>query len=157
MQARGAMFAAVMLVAAPGYAGGEEAVRYGQVILPGGQALHVEVAESPIRRQLGYMFREQVGPEDGMIFLFEEAAFHSFWMKNVRFSLDILWMAGDGTVVDASLETPPCREDPCPSYLPMARALYVLELAGGRAEKLGIRPGQTLQVLLPELATPPKP
>lgn len=157
MQTRQAMFAAVMLIAVPGYAGGEEALRYGQVILPGGQALHVEVAESPIRRQLGYMFRERVGPEDGMIFLFEEAAFHSFWMKNVRFSLDILWMAGDGTVVDASLETPPCREDPCPSYLPMARALYVLELAGGRAEKLGIRPGQTLQVLLPELTAPSKP
>jgi uncharacterized membrane protein (UPF0127 family) len=151
------MFAAVMLVAVPGYAGGEEAVRYGQVILPGGQALHVEVADSPIRRQLGYMFRERVGPEDGMIFLFEEAAFHSFWMKNVRFSLDILWLAGDGTMVDASLETPPCHEDPCPSYLPMARALYVLELAGGRAEKLGIRPGQTLQLLLPEITGPSKP
>ncbi len=157
MQARQAMLAAVMLIAVPGYAGSEEAVRYGQVILPGGQALHVEVAESPIRRQLGYMFRERVGPEDGMIFLFEEAAFHSFWMKNVRFSLDLLWMAGDGTVVDASLETPPCREDPCPSYRPMARALYVLELAGGRAEKLGIRPGQTLQVLLPKLTAPSKP
>ncbi len=157
MQARQVMFAAVLLIAMPGYAGGVEALRYGQVILPGGQALHVEVAESPIRRQLGYMFREQVGPEDGMIFLFEEAAFHSFWMKNVRFSLDILWMAGDGTVVDSSIETPPCREDPCPSYRPMARALYVLELAGGRAEKLGIRPGQTLQVLLPKVAAPSKP
>jgi len=154
MQARQVMIAAAMLLATSGAVGGEEMVRYGQVILPGGRALDVEVAESPLRRQRGYMFREQVGPEDGMIFLFEEAAFHSFWMKNVRFSLDILWMGGDGTVVDLSLQTPPCAEDPCPSYMPMARALYVLELAGGRAEKLGIRPGQTLQVLIPPLIRP---
>ena len=157
MQAREVMLAAVLLIAMPAHAGGAEALRYGQVILPDGQALHVEVAESPIRRQLGYMFRERVGPEDGMIFVFEEAAFHSFWMKNVGFSLDLLWMAGDGTVVDVALEIPPCREDPCPSYVPMARALYVLELAGGRAEKLGIRPGQALQVLLPGPAAPSKP
>jgi len=151
------MFMVLMLLLLPWGAGVAQPVRYGQVILPGGQVLHVEVADTPIRRQLGYMFREQVGPEDGMIFLFEETAFHSFWMKNVSFPLDILWLADDGTVVDASPQTPPCAEDPCPSYLPMARALYVLELAGGRAGELGIGPGQTLQLLLPEAPSAPKP
>ncbi len=143
---------AVTLLALPAGAVGREAARYGQVILPGGTVLDVELAESPARRQRGYMFRDGVGPEDGMIFLFEEEEFHSFWMKNVSFPLDILWMAGDGTVVDVSLLTPPCVEDPCPSYLPQGRALFVLELAGGRAEQLGIHPGQTLQVLIPEAA-----
>ena len=94
---------AVTLLALPAGAVGREAARYGQVILPGGTVLDVELAESPARRQRGYMFRDGVGPEDGMIFLFEEEEFHSFWMKNVSFPLDILWMAGDGTVVDVSL------------------------------------------------------
>ena len=95
MHARGSMFMVLMLLLLPWGAGVAQPVRYGQVILPGGQVLHVEVADTPIRRQLGYMFREQVGPEDGMIFLFEETAFHSFWMKNVSFPLDILWLADD--------------------------------------------------------------
>jgi uncharacterized membrane protein (UPF0127 family) len=159
MQGKKKTFVAVMslMVAGAWGVGEAEPVRYGQVILPAGQALHVEIADSPMRRQLGYMFREQVGPEDGMIFLFEEAEFHSFWMKNVTIPLDILWIAGDGTVVDVSLQTPACAEDPCPSYRPMGRALYVLELAGGRAKKLGIHPGQTLQILLPEAPAPRKP
>jgi uncharacterized membrane protein (UPF0127 family) len=152
--------AATILAATAGQGatvGQTDAVRYGRVILPQGTTLQVELADTPARRQLGYMFREAVGPEDGMLLLFDDEGFHSLWMKNVTFTLDILWMAGDGRVVDVSPGTPPCREDPCAHYLPMARARYVLELAGGRAAELGIGTGDVVELMIPPGSPPSKP
>lgn len=123
--------------------------RYGRVVLADGTVLHVELADTPSLRRRGYMFREKVGPEDGMLFLFDREAFHSFWMKNVQMPLDILWMAGDGTIVELAPETPPCREEPCDHIVPLARARYVLELAAGRAAALGLGRGDVLEVLVP--------
>ncbi len=143
-----AVLAAISSSAPAAQAAGDGA-RFGQVILPSGKKLQVEIADSPMRRQRGYMFRDAVGPEDGMLFVFEDDDFHSFWMKNVTFELDILWLTPDGEVVDQSLRTPPCKEDPCGHYQPLARARYVLELAGGRAKKLGMQRGDVLELLLP--------
>ena len=137
-----------------GQADGLAPPRYGQVVTPDGSTLHVELAETPEGRRAGYMFRDAVGPEDGMLFLFEGEDFHSFWMKNTRMPLDILWMSAAGRIVDVSPDTPPCVEDPCEHYLPMARARYVLELAGGRAARIGLSVGDELQLLLPEEVAP---
>ena len=128
---------------------GEGPLRYGQVFLPGEVALQVEIADTPLRRARGYMFRDAVGPEDGMLFLFEDEEIHSFWMKNVRIHLDILWISGDGTVVHVEANVPPCRADPCPSVVPMAQASRVLELAGGRAAELELAVGSLVEFLLP--------
>ena len=77
------------------------------------------------------MFREQVPAGTGMIFRFDRAAPHSFWMKNCLVPLDIAWLDDAMTIVHLAESVPPCREEPCPGYAPVGRARYVIELASG--------------------------
>jgi len=115
-----------------------------EVTLPSGRTLAVEVAETPLARQRGYMFRERVTDQEGMVFLMGEMDFHPFWMKNCRVSLDILWLDDGWKVVHLEQNVPPCRQDPCHNYTPMQAALYVLELQGGLASREGIRLGDRI-------------
>ena len=133
----------------PALAAEVDAPRYGQVVVPGGEVLRVELADTPSRRHRGYMYRERIGPEDGMLFVFPEDGIYPFWMKNTRISLDILWLAEDGTIVHVEPRVPPCREDPCESVWPMARARFVLEIPAGTAARLQLERGGGLEVLLP--------
>ena len=92
------------------------------------------------------MFRDQVGPGEGMLFLFPREGFHSFWMKNCRVPLDLIWLSPDLTVVHLEKKVPPCRRDPCPGYPPLRKARLVLEVRGGSAEKSGLRVGDSIRV-----------
>jgi uncharacterized membrane protein (UPF0127 family) len=117
-------------------------------VFPSGTEFSLEIAADPHSRALGYMFRERVGPGEGMLFLFETADRHSIWMKNCRVSLDLIWLDADFRVVEIAAEQPPCPEEgPCPSIVPMKPGRYVLEIAGGTAAREGLRPGDRLVVL----------
>ena len=98
----------------------------------------VEIADNETERQNGLMWRENLGPDRGMLFDFKEEAQRSFWMKNTLIPLDIIYIAADGTVVSIAQLTTPKSEAPIPSH---GAALGVLEIAGGRAGELGIKPG----------------
>ncbi|WGM38867.1 DUF192 domain-containing protein [Caulobacter sp. NIBR1757] len=98
----------------------------------------VEIADDETERQNGLMWRESLAPDRGMLFDFKEEAQRSFWMKNTLIPLDILYIAADGTVVSIAQLTTPKSEAPIPSH---GAALGVLEIAGGRAGELGIKPG----------------
>jgi len=124
---------------------------------PDGHSFRLEIARTPEERALGYMFREGVGPEEGMLFLFPRDDFHSFWMKNCRVSLDLVWLSEGLTVVHLEKRVPPCRRDPCPSYLPMRKARLVLEVKAGMAEKAGLRVGDPVRLEGVELTAPDPP
>jgi uncharacterized membrane protein (UPF0127 family) len=102
-----------------------------------------EVAETAPKRRQGLMHRPGLSPEEGMLFIFEDEGMHSFWMKNVKFPLDILWISKEKTVVDVIKDAPPCGKD-CPSLKPKARAKYVLELSAGSADKHNINIGDSV-------------
>jgi uncharacterized membrane protein (UPF0127 family) len=91
-----------------------------------------------------------------MLFLFEEEGIHSFWMKNMRFSIDILWLDIQKRIVHLEPNVPPCPSDPCPSYVPGAAAMYVLELKSGSAEKQGLRLYDRLAFVLPKNISGPQ-
>jgi len=103
------------------------------------------------------MFREEVGPREGMLFLFPRDDFHSFWMKNCRVPLDLVWLSEGLTVVHLEKRVPPCRRDPCPSYLPMRKARLVLEIKAGMAEKAGLRVGDPVRLEGVDLTAPDPP
>ena len=91
------------------------------------------------------MYREKVGRQEGMLFLFPDSSFHSFWMKNCKVALDIMWLDEEKKVVHLETELPPCHQEPCPSYFPMKKARYVLEIQSGSALDSGVRVGLPLR------------
>jgi uncharacterized membrane protein (UPF0127 family) len=114
----------------------------------GGKSFSVEIADTQEEHALGLMFRDSMPPDQGMIFIFQDEAPRSFWMKNTRIPLDIMYFDKDLKLVSISANTPPCRVSRCPSYPSTAPAMYVLELNAGVASELGVGPGDRLTLKL---------
>jgi len=114
----------------------------------GGKRFVVEVAETQQKQALGLMFRESMPADEGMLFIFPTESPRSFWMKNTRIPLDIMYFNADLVMVSISANTPPCRVSRCPSYPSLAPAKYVLELNAGVASELGVGPGSRLTLNL---------
>ena len=123
------------------------APRWATAVLADGTSFTLEVADTEPARERGYMERE-VGPREGMLFVFDQPGRHSFWMKNCRVALDILWLDAGFRIVHVAAAQPPCPADgPCPSIVPMREAAYTLEFAAGTARSHGLRPGTRVDVL----------
>ena len=104
----------------------------------------MELARTSEEQALGLMFRESLPDDHGMLFLFPVEARRSFWMKNCRISLDILYFDEDLKLVSVAENAKPCRTTRCPSYPSTGPAKYVLELNAGKAAELGAKPGDAL-------------
>lgn len=98
----------------------------------------VEVAETPEQQAQGLMFRKSLAPDRGMIFPRKPPGDASFWMKNTLIPLDMVFIREDGTIARIAENTIPMSLEPVPSLEPVSA---VLEIAGGRAAELGIKPG----------------
>jgi uncharacterized membrane protein (UPF0127 family) len=129
--------------------GREDAEKFIKVYFGDGFSVTAELAVSDEERARGLMFREKMAEGQAMLFLFEEENAHSFWMKNMRFAIDILWLDGQKRIVHLEKRVPPCPQDPCPSYGPAAAASFVLELQAGFAEKHGLRLYDRVEFVLP--------
>ena len=101
----------------------------------------VELAVTPEQRSKGLMYRKSLDEDKGMLFIFENSGKYGFWMKNTLIPLDIIWIDENKTIIYISENTPPCKQDPCPSYIPNAEAKYVLELNAGISNKTRIKIG----------------
>ena len=104
----------------------------------------VEVATTPAQLEQGLMFRRTLAPEAGMLFDFQHPSPVSMWMKNTFIPLDMLFIDAQGRIINIAERTVPGSLDPVGAAAP-ARA--VLELNGGTASRLDIRPGD--RVLFP--------
>lgn len=103
----------------------------------------VEIAATPEARQLGLMYRERLDPGTGMLFVFPQAAPQSFWMKNTKIPLDILFIDDTGKIVRLHARTTPFSEASLPSGAPVR---FVLEVPGGYSADVGLREGDTVQL-----------
>lgn len=92
----------------------------------------------------GLMFREYLGEEEGMLFIFPIEYKHEFWMKNMNFPLDIIWIDKDKKIVDIKAGVMPCAEA-CDNLIPIKEALYVLEVNAGFVKKNNIGLGDEVQ------------
>ena len=104
----------------------------------------LEVAKTDAQRQKGLGGHAPLGETEGMLFVFDRPAFHSFWMKGMLFPLDLLWIE-NGVVVhierDAPHHPPETPDLRLPIYAPTAMASYVLEVNAGFSARYGIEVG----------------
>ena len=117
--------------------------------LPSGKVLQVELMVNDADRAMGVMYRPSLPQDRGLLFVFERAEFHGFWMKNCRFPIDMVWLDEEKRVVHLAEAVPPCMADPCPVYEPLRRARYVLEVNAGQARREKAVVGATLSFALP--------
>ncbi len=115
------------------------------VQFPGAPPLQAEVADGPGARERGLMFRPGLAPGEAMLFVFPAEGPWGFWMRNVNFPIDMVWLSANGTVVHVQ-QAPPCLADPCPIYEPPVPALYVVEVPAGFAANHSIVPGTVVPV-----------
>lgn len=104
----------------------------------------VEVADNDEERMLGLMFRESLGENSGMLFIFDTKAKYAFWMKNTLIPLDVIFIDENFNIVDI-IYAVPCKEDPCERYIPKTESLYVLEVNGNFTAKNGILTGNKVR------------
>lgn len=118
---------------------------------PSGTIIQAEIADTPQKRALGLMYRESLKKDYGMLFVFSEPQAWTFWMKNTKIPLDLIWMDGKKRVVYIERNVPICTrtDESCPQYRPNDDAMFVLEIAGGTADNYKIEKGAKLQFALP--------
>ncbi|WP_298325584.1 DUF192 domain-containing protein [Asticcacaulis sp.] len=112
-------------------------------VLSGGttHAFQVEIADDEQERETGLMNRDSLPAGQGMLFLFPDARERAFWMKNTHIPLDIIYISKSGEVISIQKNTMPMNETPLHSFGPAAA---VLEINGGQADVLGIKPGDRI-------------
>jgi uncharacterized membrane protein (UPF0127 family) len=111
-----------------------------------GHRYTIEIAADEASRAHGLMDRTEMDADHGMLFVFDDDAMRSFWMKNTKIPLDMLFFDKDLKLISVQHSVPPCLGDPCPGYSSGAPARYVLELNAGQAGKLGVTSGDELIV-----------
>ncbi len=108
----------------------------------GGEALLLEIADTGVLRMQGLSGHPPLAQNEGMLFVFPADDKHSFWMKDMLFSIDILWLDSEYRIVDVKENATP--ESYPKSFTPSVPVRYVLELPAGFFElhklKKGDRP-----------------
>lgn len=113
---------------------------YRQVnITVNGVDLVADVAATNDQRSKGLSVKDTLNENEAMLFVFSTEREHSFWMKNMKFPIDILWLDDYQEVVHVEHSLEPCIPDEfCQTHKPDRDSLYVLETVAGFAQKYNV-------------------
>ena len=106
----------------------------------GMHVIQAELAQSQEQQMVGMMFRREMGTNDGMLFVNDEAGVRCFWMRNTLLPLTIAFVADDGTIVNLADMAPRSDDSHC-SAKPVR---FVLEMNQGWFAKRGFKAGSKL-------------
>jgi uncharacterized membrane protein (UPF0127 family) len=109
----------------------------------GMHVIKAEVATTPAQREQGLMFREKMGPNEGMLFIFEGPASVCMWMKNTLLPLSVAFMDEHGKIVNIEDMKPQTLDSHCSAKL----VRYALEMNQGWFRQKGIKPGSAIDGL----------
>ena len=110
----------------------------------GGVKVQVEIADEPSEQAQGLMNRTALGENRGMLFVFDEEATLSFWMRNTLIPLSVAYIDSEGRIVDIQKMEP--LDDEPPQYVSSEPAQYALEVNQGFFEKRGVEVGDTVEL-----------
>ncbi|MFH1193492.1 MAG: DUF192 domain-containing protein [bacterium] len=111
----------------------------------GGEDFKVEVVKKDWEMEKGLSGRTGLKDNAGMLFVFPNADFQIFWMKDMKFSIDIIWI-NEGKIVDIKERAVVPVTQYIESYRPSEIAKYVLEINAGLAEKYGFKIGDKVKL-----------
>jgi hypothetical protein len=123
-------------VAAPALAQGLPSIQ----LNAGMHLIHAEVAADMASRSQGLMFRKSLGPNAGMVFIFDEEAQHCMWMKNTLLALSVAFLDASGTIINIENMAPQTEDTHCAKR----PARYALEMERGWFASHGIKAGTKL-------------
>ena len=103
--------------------------------------LMADIADTPQRMQTGLDVRDSMNDSQGMLFPFTDEGNQGFWMKGMKFPIDIIWINKDRKVVHIEPSLAPCTPLSCPVYTPSEPAMYVLETTSGFAQRHNVNVG----------------
>ncbi len=110
----------------------------------GATVLDMEVTQTARDRVRGLSGRDAIGKADGMLFVFPESGRHGIWMKDMRFAIDIVWVA-EGRIVDMAPRVSYVQTtQELPIYYPRLPADWVIEVPAGTAEREGWKIGDSV-------------
>jgi len=110
-------------------------------------AMDVQIADDIDEMAKGLMFVEKLDKNAGMLFVFEDEACQTFWMKNMLIPLDMIFIDDGLKIVDIK-NAVPCKDDPCALYASKKPARYVLEVNSDFAGKNRIEEGNSIALKL---------
>jgi len=108
----------------------------------GTHLINVEITETDEERAQGLMFRTHMPEKSGMLFFYKTPREITMWMRNTYIPLDMVFIGKDGTVHRIEARTEPLSEAIISSH---GDAVGCLELAGGEAARLGLKPGDKVE------------
>ena len=114
-----------------------------------GLTIYVDLAKTPDQQAKGLSIKNTLNENEGMLFIFDTPKEYSFWMKDMKFPIDIIWISPDNKIVHIEKNLPPCVFFLiCTSYSPHANAKYVLEVPSNYTTKNNIGIGDRVDFFI---------
>lgn len=141
------IFGFVLVACGPatnGGAGGGQSTAWSEITVisaSGEHSFHVDIADDAAEQRRGLMYRREMAEEAGMLFLYDEEAPLSYWMRNTYIPLDIIYIDRAGRIVSIAKDTTPLSERSIPSAGP---AIAVLEINAGLSDRFGFADGDAV-------------
>ncbi len=109
----------------------------------------VELAQTPKEQQAGLSGREKLAEDEGMLFIFDKPDYYNFWMKNMKFPIDIIFLKDDKVISVGENAKPPATGDTNPPIIkPAGPVNKVLEINSGLSKKYDIKKGDSVEIKL---------
>lgn len=109
------------------------------------QLFYVDVAATPAEKAKGLGGRKTLAPNHGMLFPYDHKEKYGFWMKDMQFPIDIIWI--EGNIVAEVTHNVPVDSEPHKSYQPYVAVDKILELNAGEASKYNIKQGDKVKFI----------
>ncbi|MFH2021605.1 MAG: DUF192 domain-containing protein [archaeon] len=108
------------------------------------RCIDAKIARTVEERQIGLMFKEDLNEDEGMLFIFESSGVYGFWMKNMKISIDMIFLDKNKKIITIVRNANPCESEPCDIFRPDSDSKYVVETAAGFSDKYGLEIGDSV-------------
>jgi uncharacterized membrane protein (UPF0127 family) len=139
------IFIVIFIILAITIVGFLSTVNYQSRAVLGGKIFNIDIADNAFTQKRGLSGRDPLSTNEGMFFVFERLEKHGFWMKDMLFSIDIIWLDENYTITHIEKSVSP--ETYPKVFYPEKPSLYVLEILANQSDLLGIKVGDKLNIL----------